>query len=71
MLAGVRIMQQLGASFGSAALFIIVQHQLSAHPHTTAGTTAAFGATFWWVQAFAALTLIPALFLPSHGPGSV
>jgi MFS family permease len=62
----IRIMQQLGASFGSAALFIIVQHQLSSHPHTAAGMAAAFGATFWWVLAFAALTLIPTLFLPGR-----
>jgi hypothetical protein len=28
--------------------------------------TAAFGVTFWWVLAFAALTLIPTLFLPGR-----
>ena len=60
----IRIMQQLGGSFGSAALFIIIQHQLASHPHTTAGLAAAFSTTFWWVLAFAAVMLIPVLFLP-------
>jgi EmrB/QacA subfamily drug resistance transporter len=60
----IRIMQQLGGSFGSAALFIIIQHQLTSHPHTTAGVTAAFSTTFWWVLAFAGAMLIPVFFLP-------
>jgi len=63
----IRIMQQLGGSFGSAALFIIIQHQLTSHPHTAAGLAAAFGTTFWWVLAFAAVMLIPVLFLPGGG----
>ncbi len=62
--SSIRIMQQLGGSFGSAALFIIVQHQLSSHAHTAAGLAAAFSGTFWWVLAFAAVMLIPVLFLP-------
>jgi MFS family permease len=60
----IRIMQQLGGSFGSAALLIIIQQQLASHPHTAAGLAAAFGTTFWWVLAFAAAMLIPVLFLP-------
>jgi EmrB/QacA subfamily drug resistance transporter len=60
----IRIMQQLGGSFGSAALFIITSHQLASHPHTAAGMAAAFSATFWWVLAFAGALLIPFLFLP-------
>ncbi len=60
----IRIMQQLGGSFGSGALFIIVQHQLSSHPHTAAGLPAAFSTTFSWVLAFTGAMLIPVLFLP-------
>lgn len=60
----ISIMQQLGASFGSAALFIIIQHQLTSHPHTAAGLAAAFSTTFWWILAFAAAMLIPVLLLP-------
>jgi hypothetical protein len=59
-------MQQLGGSFGSASLLVIVQSQLAAHPHTATGLAAAFGGTFWWVTAFAALMLIPVLFLPGR-----
>jgi hypothetical protein len=57
-------MQQLGGSFGSAALFIIVARQLTTHAHTSAGLAAAFSATFWWVLAFTGAMLIPILFLP-------
>jgi len=62
----IRIMQQLGASFGSAALFIIIAHQLTAHAHTAAGLAAAFSATFWWVLAFTGVVLIPVVFLPGR-----
>jgi EmrB/QacA subfamily drug resistance transporter len=61
----IRIMQQLGASFGSAALFIIVAHELAAHAPTATGLAAAFSTTFWWVLAFTGVMLIPILFLPS------
>jgi EmrB/QacA subfamily drug resistance transporter len=64
--SGIRIMQQLGGSFGSAALYIIVQRQLTEHPHTAAGLASAFGGTFWWVVAFVAITLVPALILPGR-----
>jgi hypothetical protein len=67
-----RIMQQLGGSFGSAALFIIVQRQITnraqaAHGHPgAAGLAEAFGATFWWMLAFTAVLLLPVLFLPGR-----
>jgi EmrB/QacA subfamily drug resistance transporter len=64
--SSIRIMQQLGGSFGSAALYIIVQRQLTEHAHTTAGLATAFGGTFWWVLAFIGVTLVPAMFLPGR-----
>jgi EmrB/QacA subfamily drug resistance transporter len=64
--SSIRIMQQLGGSFGSAALYIIVQRQLAEHPHTAAGLASAFGGTFWWVVAFIAVTVVPAMFLPGR-----
>ena len=64
----IRIMQQLGCSFGTAILFIIATSQLAAHPATAAGATAAFAATFWWLLAFTGVMLIPALFLPGTLP---
>jgi EmrB/QacA subfamily drug resistance transporter len=65
--SGLRITQQLGGSFGSAALYIVVQRQLTEHPHTAAGLASAFGGTFWWVVAFSAVALLPVLFLPGRG----
>jgi hypothetical protein len=64
--SGIRITQQLGGSFGGAALYIIVQRELTEHPHTTAGLATAFGGTFWWVVALIAITLLPVLFLPGR-----
>jgi EmrB/QacA subfamily drug resistance transporter len=64
--SSIRIMQQLGGSFGSAALYIIVQRQLTDHAHTAAGLASAFGGTFWWVVVFIAITLVPVLFLPGR-----
>ena len=62
--SSIRIMQQLGGSFGSAALFIILAHEFTTHAHSAAGLAAAFSATFWWVLAFTGVMLIPVLFLP-------
>jgi hypothetical protein len=62
----IRIMQQLGGSFGSAVILIVVQGQFARHAHTPAGLAAAFGATYWWVLAFACVMLIPTLFLPGR-----
>ncbi|MEU4232282.1 MDR family MFS transporter [Nonomuraea sp. NPDC026600] len=50
-----RIMQQLGGSFGTAVLAVILQRQLADHPG------AAFGHTFAWALAFSALAVVPAL----------
>jgi EmrB/QacA subfamily drug resistance transporter len=57
-----RVLQQVGASFGTAVLAVILQHQAAGH-----APAAAFGATFWWAVGFTALAAIPALVLPS-GP---
>ena len=62
----IRIVQQLGSSFGSAVILIVVQRQFAAHPSTAAGLTASFAATYWWVLAFAGVMLIPTLFLPGR-----
>ena len=59
-----RIMQQVGGSFGTAVLAVILQWQLSGHDSDTAGRAAAFGNTFWWALGFAAVSLAPAMLLP-------
>jgi EmrB/QacA subfamily drug resistance transporter len=60
-----RIAQQVGGSFGTAIMAMILQTQLAAHVATgTAGRAAAFDNTFWWSIAFTAIAVIPALALP-------
>ncbi|MFI1354142.1 DHA2 family efflux MFS transporter permease subunit [Streptomyces sp. NPDC020898] len=60
----IRIMQQLGGSFGTAALVVILAHETTGT--TLADRAAGFGTTFWWVTGFSVLALIPALLLPSR-----
>ncbi|GAA4031900.1 DHA2 family efflux MFS transporter permease subunit [Streptomyces plumbiresistens] len=63
----IRIMQQLGGSFGTAALVVILEHATSgSEPGDRA---AGFGTTFWWVTGFSVLALVPALLLPSRRTG--
>ena len=65
--SAVRSFQQVGASFGTAVLAVILQHQSSGA--TSAGALAdAFGHTFWWAVGFTALACIPALLLPGVRP---
>jgi EmrB/QacA subfamily drug resistance transporter len=66
--SAVRSLQQVGASFGTAVLAVILQHQEASRPAGAAGLSSAFGATFWWAVAFTALALVPALFLPRRRP---
>jgi hypothetical protein len=65
----VRIFQQVGGSFGTALLAVILQHQ-TAHVAGAgpAELATAFGHTFWWAVGFTALALIPALLLPRGRP---
>ncbi|MET0510480.1 MAG: MDR family MFS transporter [Thermoleophilaceae bacterium] len=65
----VRIFQQVGGSFGTALLAVILQHQAANLARTgPASLTTAFGHTFWWAVGFTALALIPALLLPRGRP---
>ena len=64
--SAVRILQQVGASFGTAVLAVILQQQASSHAAAgAAGLATAFGNTFWWAVGFTALAFIPALLLPT------
>jgi EmrB/QacA subfamily drug resistance transporter len=69
-----RIAQQVGGSFGTAIMAMILGTQLAAHASAgVAGRAAAFDNTFWWSLAFTAIAVIPALALPRHSneqPGS-
>jgi EmrB/QacA subfamily drug resistance transporter len=62
--SAIRSFQQVGASFGTAALAVILQHQ-SRGAAGAAGLADAFAHTFWWAVGFTALAFIPALLLPS------
>jgi EmrB/QacA subfamily drug resistance transporter len=59
--SAMRILQQLGGSFGIAILAVVLQHQAAGH---ATDPPAAFGRAFWWALAFTALALPPALLLP-------
>jgi EmrB/QacA subfamily drug resistance transporter len=60
-----RIAQQVGGSFGTAIMAMILGTQLAAHASAgVAGRAAAFDNTFWWSLAFTAIAVIPALALP-------
>ncbi|MFG2276113.1 MDR family MFS transporter [Streptomyces chartreusis] len=58
-----RIFQQVGASFGTAVLAVVLQWRIGAHPGHLLD---AFGDTFWWTLALSGTAVIPALFLPSR-----
>jgi EmrB/QacA subfamily drug resistance transporter len=61
----IRIVQQLGGSFGAAVLAVILAHQLTAHAAVTAAARAtAFDTAFWWSIGFTVLALLPAFLLP-------
>ncbi len=62
-----RIAQQVGGSFGTAILAMILAIQTKAHAAAgLAGEATAFGAAFWWSLGFTVIAVIPALLLPGH-----
>jgi EmrB/QacA subfamily drug resistance transporter len=64
-----QIVQQIGASFGTATLAVILQHQAVKHAAAgPIGLATAFGASFWWAVGFTALALVPALLIPGRRP---
>jgi EmrB/QacA subfamily drug resistance transporter len=59
-----RIAQQVGGSFGTAIMAMILQTQLAAHAAAgISGQAAAFDITFWCSLAFTAIAVIPAVAL--------
>jgi EmrB/QacA subfamily drug resistance transporter len=61
-----RIIQQVGGSFGSAILALILASALASHHAATATARGlAFNTAFWWAIALTALALIPAILLPA------
>ena len=62
-----RIVQQVGGSFGAAVLAVILASQLASHSLLTAAfRVAAFDTSFWWAIGFTVLALAPAVLLPTR-----
>ncbi len=58
-----RIAQQVGGSFGTAILAMILATQFHTH-HGLTGEATAFGTAFWWALGLTVIAIIPALALP-------
>jgi len=56
-----RTAQQLGGSFGTAVLAVILEGAIAAHPATLAD---AFHVAFWWSIGFSAVAVLLSLWLP-------
>jgi EmrB/QacA subfamily drug resistance transporter len=67
--SAIRALQQVGASFGTAVLAVVLQRESSGQAVAGAsGLSSAFGHTFWWAVGFTALVFVPALLLPGRSP---
>jgi hypothetical protein len=62
--SAIRILQQLGGSFGVSVLAVVLQRQLFSTHHHAGSLATAYGHTFWWALAFIALAAIPTMLLP-------
>jgi len=56
-----RTAQQIGGSFGTAVLAVILQGAIATHPATLAD---AFHVAFWWAAGFSAVAVLLSLWLP-------
>ncbi|HEY7429312.1 MAG TPA: DHA2 family efflux MFS transporter permease subunit [Streptosporangiaceae bacterium] len=64
-----RVLQQVGGSFGTAVLAVILASQAAAHAgQGPTGLALAFSHTFWWSLGFTALAVLPALLLAGRLP---
>jgi EmrB/QacA subfamily drug resistance transporter len=61
----IRIVQQVGGSFGTAVLAVILGSELLSHHALAAARGVAFDTAFWWATGLTAVTLLPALLLPA------
>lgn len=69
--SAIRIVQQLGGSFGAASLAVVLQQEIRSLPSAAdpSGLSQAYATTFTWCLVIAALAILPALLLPPD-PGS-
>lgn len=61
--SAVRILQQVGGSFGTAVLAVVLQRYLAGKSGAD-GAAEAYGNTFWWTMGFTVVAFVPALLLP-------
>jgi MFS family permease len=62
-----RTVQQIGGSFGTAVLAVVLERAIAGHSGgDLAGRASAFDAAFWWSTGFTALAVLIALGLPRH-----
>ena len=62
-----RTAQQVGGSFGTAVLAVVLERQLAAHAgEGVAGRAVAFDNAFWWSAGFTAVAVVLALALPGR-----
>ena len=54
-------MQQIGGSFGTAVLAVILTAALAAHP---GNLSAGFDVAFWWAAGFSVVAVLLSLWLP-------
>jgi EmrB/QacA subfamily drug resistance transporter len=80
------VVMRVGSSFGTAALAVVLQQAIRNRiPGATGGLsvaaalhgaqaraalTSAFGVSFWWVAAIAAVAVIPTFFIPPRRPAT-
>ncbi|MEV0401423.1 MDR family MFS transporter [Actinoallomurus sp. NPDC050550] len=61
-----RTAQQVGGSFGTAVLAVVLQRSIAAHADGgPAGRASAFDVAFWWSIGFTAAAIVLALWLPA------
>jgi EmrB/QacA subfamily drug resistance transporter len=64
-----RTVQQIGGSFGTAVLAVVLERALTQHALAGLdGQAAAFDVAFWWSIAFTAMAVVLAFWLPNRGP---
>jgi predicted MFS family arabinose efflux permease len=64
-----RTAQQIGGSFGTAVLAVVLERALTQHALAGLdGRATAFDVAFWWSIAFTAMAVVLAFWLPNRGP---
>jgi EmrB/QacA subfamily drug resistance transporter len=62
-----RTAQQIGGSFGTAVLAVLLERAIAQHPSAgLGGVSAAFDVAFWWSIGFTVIAVVLALWLPTR-----